>query len=77
MDNVVNNLSSTAKTITGTVTKEGEMPSVLFIHAIQFLIKKNKTQRFLNAKNYFSILSFKKSFLPSAVTRALSHDKSH
>ncbi|TWW71874.1 Receptor expression-enhancing protein 5 [Takifugu flavidus] len=28
MDNVVNNLSSTAKTITGTVTKEGEMPSV-------------------------------------------------
>lgn len=28
MDNVVNNLSSTAKTLTGTVTKEGEMLSV-------------------------------------------------
>lgn len=28
MDNVVNNLSSTAKNLTGTVTKEGEMPSV-------------------------------------------------
>lgn len=28
MDNVVNNLSSTAKTITGTVTKEGEMAPV-------------------------------------------------
>lgn len=81
MDNVVNNLSSTAKTITGTVTKDGEMLQYALHSWIQFLIVRNNLWKiFLCIFECYFILLFwvlKKSFLPSAVSRALSHDKSH
>lgn len=48
MDNVVNNLSSTAKTLTGTVTKEGEMPSVCSTAPDRRIV--------LNSKNSFTFL---------------------
>ena len=78
MDNVVNNLSSTAKNLTGTVTKEGRNPPVC-----SSFMQYNSTNSFLfwmPGIIYLTFLHhaiFKNIFLSLAVTRALSRDKSH